>query len=462
LRRAPATRRASRHPADPRAGRLAGSGPLAAPLERAGRGPPRRHPARLRRAGAAPARCRADARLLLSQAYLPARKRKRLCRAADRPGEDPPAAAGRARPDQGPGAAAAPCRCLGRGGAAPPAGRLPGRGWRYRALEPAPGRPSPAQGGALMQLAELQQAGRTPELPLTLQLNGEELVVERLLRVLPGQRYVGVARWQGRRVLAKLLVGGKAERHFQRELNGASLLAGQGLPTPQLLAQGLAAGQGGWLLFDYLDGAESLWDAWRAVEREPLLSDGQQAVLGEALGAIALLHGKGLWQADLHLDNLLRHDCRLYVIDGGGVQAETAGQPLSRQRVLENLGVFFAQLPAELDAFTEELLVHYLLANAEHALPLEALLGEVEKVRRWRLRDYLKKAARDCSLFAARIGAFGLRVVRREQEAELAPLLADIDVHIDGGHIYKTGGAATVARVELNGRPLVVKRYNIK
>ena len=313
-----------------------------------------------------------------------------------------------------------------------------------------------------MQLAELQQAGRTPELPLTLQLNGEELVVERLLRVLPGQRYVGVARWQGRRVLAKLLVGGKAERHFQRELNGASLLAGQGLPTPQLLAQGLAAGQGGWLLFDYLDGAESLWDAWRAVEREPLLSDGQQAVLGEALGAIAQLHGKGLWQADLHLDNLLRHDGRLYVIDGGGVQAETAGQPLSRQRVLENLGVFFAQLPAELDAFTEELLVHYLLANAEHALPLEALLGEVEKVRRWRLRDYLKKAARDCSLFAARIGAFGLRVVRREQEAELAPLLADIDVHIDGGHIYKTGGAATVARVELNGRPLVVKRYNIK
>ncbi|WP_068830225.1 lipopolysaccharide kinase InaA family protein [Pseudomonas sp. BMS12] len=313
-----------------------------------------------------------------------------------------------------------------------------------------------------MQLAELLHAGRTPALPLQLQLGGEALVVERLLRVLPGQRYVGLARWQGRAVLAKLLVGGKAERHFQRELTGARLLAEQGLLTPALLAEGFAAGQGGWLLFDYLEGAESLWDAWRAVEREPWLSDAQQAVLGEALSAIGQLHAKGLWQADLHLDNLLRHEGSLFVIDGGGVQVEMAGQPLSRQRVLENLGVFFAQLPAELEPFTEELLVHYLLANGEHALPLEALLKEVEKVRRWRLRDYLKKVGRDCSLFAAKIGAFGLRVVRREQDAELTPLLGEIDACIDAGHLYKTGGAATVARVELNGRPLVVKRYNIK
>lgn len=313
-----------------------------------------------------------------------------------------------------------------------------------------------------MLLADLQLAGRAPVLPLQLQLNGEPLELERLLRVLPGQRYVGLARWRGRAVLAKLLVGGKAERHFQREFCGARLLAEQGVCTPELLAEGFVAGQGGWLLFDYLEGAESLWDAWRAVERDAVLSDAQQAVLGEALNAIGQLHARGLWQADLHLDNLLRQAGQLFVIDGGGVQVETAGQPLSRQRVLENLGVFFAQLPAELEPFTEELLVHYLLANGEHALPLEALLKEVAKVRRWRLRDYLKKVGRDCSLFAASIGAFGLRVVRREQDAELAPLLGRIDACIEAGHVYKTGGAATVARVELNGQPLVVKRYNIK
>ena len=317
-----------------------------------------------------------------------------------------------------------------------------------------------------MSLASLSQAGRSPSLPLTLQLadaaGSAALTLQRLLRVLPGQRYVGLAEWRGRPVLAKLLVGDKAARHFQRERDGARLLAEQGLPTPPLLADGLREGEGGWLLFEYLDGAESLWDAWRAVENQALLSSDQQAVLAEALGCIAHMHAKGLWQADLHLDNLLRHDGQLFVIDGGGVQVEVAGQPLSRSKVLENLGVFFAQLPAELTPFIEELLVHYLLANGEHALPLEALLNEVAKVRKWRVRDYLRKVARDCSLFAAKVGAFGLRVVRRDDEVDLQPLLANLDRLTEQGHIYKTGGAATVARVELNGRPLVVKRYNVK
>ncbi len=317
-----------------------------------------------------------------------------------------------------------------------------------------------------MRLAELRRAGRTPALPLRIELadaaGPATLTLQRLLRVLPGQRYVGVAEWRGRRVLAKLLVGRKAARHFARELAGARLLAAQGLTTPLLLADGLEEGEGGWLLFDFLDGAQSLGDAWRAVEGQTFLSDEQQAVLGEALAAIARLHARGLWQDDLHLDNLLRHADRLFVIDGGGVRAQTPGQPLARDQVLANLGVFFAQLPVELEPFIEELLVHYLLVNGEHALPLEALLKDVDKVRHWRLRDYLRKIGRDCSLFGVRRGASMLRVVRRQEESRLAPLLADPDAAIAGGQPLKLGGSSTVARVEANGRQLVIKRYNIK
>jgi tRNA A-37 threonylcarbamoyl transferase component Bud32 len=317
-----------------------------------------------------------------------------------------------------------------------------------------------------VKLAELQRSGRQPALPLRIELadgaGPAELRLDNLLRVLPGRRYVGAGNWRGRQVLAKLLVGAKAARHFQRERDGVRLLAEQGLSTPLLLADGLRPGEGGWLLFEYLDNAQSLAEVWKAVAGLAPLADAQQAVLGEALAAIAELHAKGLWQEDLHLDNLLRHDGRLYLIDGAGIRAETPGQPLSRKQVLENLGVFFAQLPHSLDPYLEELLVHYLLVNGEHALPLEALQKEIARVRRWRVGDLLKKIGRDCSLFSVRRGAFGLRAVRREEEAGLAPLLADPDAFIDRGHIYKTGGAATVAKVELDGRPLVVKRYNIK
>ncbi|MCQ4240399.1 lipopolysaccharide kinase InaA family protein [Stutzerimonas stutzeri] len=314
-----------------------------------------------------------------------------------------------------------------------------------------------------MNLSALASAGRMPALPIRLELpDFGVLDITCWLRVLPGQRYVGRALWGGRTVLAKLLVGPKAGRHYQRERDGAGLLAAQGLPTPALVAEGWEDGEGGWLLFDWLDEAESLWDAWRSVAGQQVLSDAQRSVLGEALELIAQMHACGLWQDDLHLDNLLRTSEQLFVVDGGGVRSETPGRPLSRDRVVENLGVFFAQLPAELEPFIEELLVHYLLANSEHALPLEALLKEMHKTRNWRLNDYLKKVARDCSLFSARIGPFGAQVVRREEEANLQALLADPDAFIAQGTLYKGGGTATVARVELDGRALLIKRYNIK
>jgi tRNA A-37 threonylcarbamoyl transferase component Bud32 len=317
-----------------------------------------------------------------------------------------------------------------------------------------------------MRLSELKTAGRTPDLPLTLELADAagpgQLQLLSLLRVLPGERYVGAAVWRGRPVLAKLLVGSKAARHFQRELNGVRLLAAQGLTTPALLADGLQEGEGGWLLFEFIDGAESLADAWQAVEDLPPLADEQTAVLAEALGAIAQMHAKGLWQEDLHLDNLLRQDGKLYLIDGAGIRVQEAGKPLSRDRVLENLGVFFAQLPKNLEPFTEELLVYYLLSNGEHALPLQALEKQVRKVSAWRLKDFLNKVGRECTLFSVLRGPFALRAIRREEEAAMLPVLDQADALLDRGHLFKTGGAATVAKVDVAGRPLVIKRYNIK
>ncbi|PMZ29967.1 serine/threonine protein kinase, partial [Pseudomonas sp. GW247-3R2A] len=76
-----------------------------------------------------------------------------------------------------------------------------------------------------------------------------------------------------------------------------------------------------------------------------------------------------------------------------------------------------------LEPFTEELLVYYLLSNGEHALPMEALQKQIDKVRSWRLKDYLIKVGRECSLFSVQRGPFGLRAIRREEEAAMLPVL---------------------------------------
>ncbi|SNS33282.1 lipopolysaccharide kinase InaA family protein [Pseudomonas segetis] len=313
-----------------------------------------------------------------------------------------------------------------------------------------------------MRLGELKGAGRSPELPLLVEGVAQSAIqLQSLLRVLPGQRYVGKALWNEQPVLAKILTGASAQRHFQRELDGAQALAAQGLLTPRLLEHGSSA-EGGWLLFEYLDNAQSLADAWRQLPAQAALSAAQQALLGEALAVIAQMHSRGLWQDDLHLDNLMRRADQLYLVDGGGVRAEVPGQALSRDKVLANLGVFFAQLPASVDGHLEELLVHYVLVNGEHALPLEALQKEIAKVRRWRLGDYMHKLGRDCSLFSVQRGASLLRIFKRDEQAGLEPLLVNPDAAIEAGKALKLGGSSTVTQVQLGERKLVVKRYNIK
>ena len=312
-----------------------------------------------------------------------------------------------------------------------------------------------------MQLSQL--SGRTPQLPLTLELaNGQSLVIEQWLRVLPGQRYVGKAQWQGRSVLAKILVGSKAARQFARESAGAQLLTEQQITSAALLDAQQQSDGSAYVLFEFIEHAQSLAEAWQACSADQPLSEQQTRVLGGALSAVAQMHLRGLWQSDLHLDNLLQQGDQLYVVDGGGVQSEQAGQPLSQEKVIANLAVFFAQLPSALDEYLEELLIHYLMANGEHALRLEKLQQQIHSIRQWRVKDYLNKVGRECSLFSAKINPFGLRVVWRAAQDELEPVLANPDAAIAGGHIYKTGGAATVARIEHGQRSLVVKRYNIK
>lgn len=312
-----------------------------------------------------------------------------------------------------------------------------------------------------MKLSQL--SGRAPQLPLTLALeNGQSIEVEQWLRVLPEQRYVGKAQWQGRNVLVKIFVGSKAARQYQREFTGAQLLTEQQINSAAVLDAQQQADGSAYLVFEFIEHAQSLTDVWQKCSNEQPLSAEQTDVLGQALQAVAQMHLRGLWQSDLHLDNLLLQDQQLYVIDGGGVQSEHAGQPLSQEKVIHNLAVFFAQLPSAFDAYLEELLIHYLLVNGEHALRLEKLHQQILSIRQWRVKDYLNKAGRECSLFSAKINLFGLRVVWRAAQAQLEPLLAKLDAAIASGHIYKTGGAATVARVEHKQSMLVVKRYNIK
>ena len=310
--------------------------------------------------------------------------------------------------------------------------------------------------------AALREEGRNPATPFCISLDdGSDVIVLRLLRVLPEKRIVGEAQWQGRRVLAKLFVADHAQRHWSSEKSGIEALLRAQVPTPELLLAAPLAGGSYVLLTRFLDDAQSLAQLWLQVAGLPAGHPDAVAVLCPAFEILGKLHAAGLVHADPHLGNFLLGEGRYWVVDGDAVRAAS-----SAQAATENLALLLAQSPVVWDAFHEELLQAYSSAGGCEMVDDDLLERELERARSWRLNDFLKKTVRDCSLFAVTRSTSSFVAMRREEQQNLHPLLRSAFISLDhavaSGMLLKDGRTSTVARVALGERLLVVKRYNLK
>ncbi len=314
-----------------------------------------------------------------------------------------------------------------------------------------------------MKLHDVVWAGGEGPLPATIELadfagSPVRLQAFRWLHATPARHDV-LAHWNGRCVLARLLTGPDAGMDLEREKVGMRRLAAQELPSLVLLREGLTPDLDAWLLYEAGDDMQSLEAAWRELAEQPPLTDGQQALIGEVLGVLGSLHAKGLWPVDPALHRFIRHQGQVLLLDAGMLRGDVPGAPLDRDKVLGNLGQFFAQLPNRFEPWFEELLVFYLLANGEHALPLEALLKEVAAARQQHMRQQLRKLDRNSPVCAlARRGGL-LRAVLRSEEARLRTIVADPETAMRAGEPSKAGGDASAARVETAAGPVRLVRF---
>jgi tRNA A-37 threonylcarbamoyl transferase component Bud32 len=75
----------------------------------------------------------------------------------------------------------------------------------------------------------------------------------------------------------------------------------------------------------------------------------------------------------------------------------------------------------------------------------------------------MKKVLRDCSEFYAEQGfSYFLVCARTSYRDGIEALIDNIDEQFERGVVIKGGNTVTVARLHVDGEPLVVKRYNIK
>ena len=155
------------------------------------------------------------------------------------------------------------------------------------------------------------------DLPFVLDLKilqGQDSVLcEHLLRDLHGKRKVFKGLWGGRTVVVKLFLDPRtARRHWGREKAGVTALKDASVPTPELLFAGDLNDSTPALIFDFLPEAQTSLQVWDGLTTMTQRGD----FLLQLVEVVAGLHNAGLVQEDLHLENFLVSDRKIYAIDG--------------------------------------------------------------------------------------------------------------------------------------------------
>ncbi|MBJ40107.1 MAG: hypothetical protein CMD83_16870 [Gammaproteobacteria bacterium] len=317
-----------------------------------------------------------------------------------------------------------------------------------------------------MTAERLIEAARSVRTPFRLMVRVEgverELVFRRILRLLPGKRIVAVAECDGRELLIKTFLGRSAGRYAAREREGVEAISLAGVRTPDVFWSGSAlGGHGRVLAFEYLEDATDLATMW-----EQAAGDGDRLdILTRAVIVIAHMHAAGVVQRDIHLRNFLLSGGSLFTIDGGDVDASPHPGPLSESASLANLALFFAQFHHETDESITIVLPAYEAVREwrRSGRRTVALKDHVREQRDRRKRAFIDKAFRECTRFVCQSSLRSYAVCERSRYSEaMQQLLADPDAAIAQGEVLKAGNSSTVAVVDVDGLPVVIKRYNIK
>ena len=306
--------------------------------------------------------------------------------------------------------------------------------------------------------------GRNIPTPFYLSLGKEQkeeaIRIESLLRLVPGKRLTGISNWRNQSVIVKLFFGpGQWKRNLLSDIRGINLLRQRHILTPEILHHTATFdGKGAVLLMDYLQRGKSLQELVNEADNE----DRKLALINLTVATIAKCHGEGLWQNDIHLENFMLVDDRVYVLDGGDINA--VDTEIGWRQASENLSLFFAQFPVDMDINIPALLDHY--QSEGRNLAGSDLSGFAERViaqRIKRLNRFEKKLFRSTTAYRS-IHELNRFVVydRLIHSDELGSFIDNPNRLINHENLLKAGNASTVARVAFANRKFVLKRYNLK
>ena len=256
----------------------------------------------------------------------------------------------------------------------------------------------------------------------------DDLVVDEVLRCIPGRRWSVRGRWREQPVFAKIFMQpNRSTVHLERELKGFEALRSRDIPTATLLAHGrlesapqIAAGADV-AVYEWLEGAESLID--RAS------GDRDVKEIRSCLEATARLlrrhHDAGVRQKDLHFGNFACFGDFIYTLDQGSIEGRSHSLPRRRRR--DNLVLFLAQIDPRHDSFLPDLLDAYQDEGDDRLAGLEPgdLWPELVRTRKRRIRRFLEKVERTSRLC-------------RLEDHEVGPVMYSPELTLEGRRLVET------------------------
>lgn len=310
---------------------------------------------------------------------------------------------------------------------------------------------------------DLQKAGYQFPVPFLFELEQGEIYAEEVVRIVPGKRMLVFGTWRGMPVAAKLFFDKKhAKRHADEDAKGIKLMQDYKIPTPILHYQGSGYEQPvEVLIFERIAHSKDLYKLWQQRESDQAVLPILHAVMIE----LATQHVLGLVQEDMHLGNYLISGKLIYTLDGSDIKA--TGSLLSKKESMQNLALLLSQLGAGIQTLQESLFLHYArargwLLKAMDTFDLKLLIKQCDAMR-W--QDFQKKIFRNSTQFQTykRLGWRGM-LARRANGKDMQAFLQNPDSVFNQENVVylKKGRSSTVIKTVLDGKTVVIKRYNLK
>ena len=290
-------------------------------------------------------------------------------------------------------------------------------------------------------------------------ISPKPLRCEKILRMLPGKRLVFLADDSREKLIIKLMGHGSyAVKQHNREIEGSQSLTAAGLTTPTIVDHGIDFTRKiSFVSYRYLAQGLNLSEVFKQSDNSKKI-----VLLETVFQIIARMHNHGIFQQDIHLENFMLQNEKIYTLDCASIVKPTSKKIISSVAIT-NLGLFVAQLYPHLDPIIEKCFDQYQreinnLNFSFQQVKLAALRARTNRMRRYRKKVFKSTSAHCCTRSWQRY-----LICRRENyDSDMNNFFRNPDAAISQGKTLKAGNSATVSLVSIGTQKYVVKRYNIK